>query len=278
MAFRYVYGPVPFPRLGRSLGVNPIPMKACNHSCVYCQSGRTPKQTNTREDFFPPEEVQEEIRQAVDLPGGDADSVTFVGEGEPTLCQSIGRLIDFTKEVSSLPVAVITNGGLFSLEDVRNELARADVVMPSLDAAEQETYEKVNRPHDFLKIAETIDGMARFRALYRGQLWMESIACCRDQRRGGGPTRDPEGRGPDRTGPVVCERSRAPTGGELGRLTGHGRARTSARDPRRRRLHRPTGDGGVQYSGFRRSRTGHIDDRPPPSDAVRPDSGHPSYV
>ncbi|NQE05966.1 hypothetical protein C5S32_08860 [ANME-1 cluster archaeon GoMg1] len=56
---KIVYGPVPSRRLGRSLGVSPIPFKTCNYSCVYCQLGRTTHMTNQRKDFFPPGRVVE---------------------------------------------------------------------------------------------------------------------------------------------------------------------------------------------------------------------------
>jgi Fe-S oxidoreductases len=58
---KHVYGPVPSRRLGRSLGVDPVPQKTCNFSCVYCQLGRTTNFTNERRDFFPREEILKEI-------------------------------------------------------------------------------------------------------------------------------------------------------------------------------------------------------------------------
>ncbi|MHA1132250.1 MAG: radical SAM protein, partial [Candidatus Helarchaeota archaeon] len=58
---KYVYGPVPSRRLARSLGVDTIPLKTCNFSCVYCQLGRTISFTNKRRDFFPRNEIFQEI-------------------------------------------------------------------------------------------------------------------------------------------------------------------------------------------------------------------------
>ena len=173
MKFRYVYGPVPSRRLGRSLGVNPIPFKTCTYNCLYCQLGRTSWLTDSRKDFFPPGKILQEIRQALAIHADEMDYVTFVGEGEPTLCQDLGALIGETKKMTSLPVAVITNGSLLYRNDVREELAQADVVMPSLDAADRETWQKVNRPHGRLDIEEIIEGMIHFRRRFQGQLWME---------------------------------------------------------------------------------------------------------
>ena len=170
-----VYGPVPSRRLGRSLGVNPIPFKTCNYSCVYCQLGRTTHMTNQRKDFFPPEELLNEIRRVIEVESShrEIDFVTFVGEGEPTLCKSLGWLIRKTKEIADVPIAVDTNGSLLYREDVRNDLSQADIVMPSLDAGTAETFRKINRPHRGLDFKTVVDGLERFRRDYNGEIWVE---------------------------------------------------------------------------------------------------------
>jgi wyosine [tRNA(Phe)-imidazoG37] synthetase (radical SAM superfamily) len=173
MKFRHVYGPVPSRRLGRSLGVDPIPFKACTYNCVYCQLGRTSPLTDRRQRFFPPGEVLQEIQEGLILHPDELDYVTFVGEGEPTLCQDLGALIGATKKMTSLPVAVITNGSLLYRNDVREELAQADVVMPSLNAADRKTWHQVNRPHGRLDSNAIIEGVIHFRSRFQGQLWME---------------------------------------------------------------------------------------------------------
>jgi wyosine [tRNA(Phe)-imidazoG37] synthetase (radical SAM superfamily) len=172
---RRVYGPVPSRRLGRSLGVNPIPFKTCNYSCVYCQLGRTTHMTNQRRDFFPPEELLNEIKGVLEPARGEheLDFVTFIGEGEPTLCKSLGWLISKTKELADIPVAVDTNGSLLYRADVRNELSQADVVMPSLDAGTAATFSKINRPQRGIAFDAMVEGIERFRRAYRGELWVE---------------------------------------------------------------------------------------------------------
>lgn len=173
MSFRYVYGPVPSRRLGRALGVSPIPFKTCNYSCVYCQLGRTRRYGHVRREFFPPQEVLAEVRQALALHARDVDYVTYVGEGEPTLAASLGWLIEQTRGLSSLPVAVITNGSLVGIEEVRRERPAAQVVMPSLDAADPATFRRIDRPSRGLEVAEVIEGLVEFRRGYRGRLWLE---------------------------------------------------------------------------------------------------------
>ncbi len=170
----HVYGPVPSRRLGQSLGVDPIPFKTCNYNCVYCQLGRTKPLTNTRRDYFPPEDIMAEVRTALTAHKHDEiDYVTFVGQGEPLLCASIGWLIAEVKKLTNTPIAVITNGALLCLPEVHAEIREAAVVMPSLDAADEETFRRVNRPWGKLHIAEIIAGMADFRDTFAGQLWVE---------------------------------------------------------------------------------------------------------
>ena len=171
--FRYVYGPVPSRRLGRSLGVNPIPFKTCNYSCVYCQLGRTPSRTSSRQRFFPPEEILSELAQALEIHGDGVEYVTFVGEGEPTLCSDLGHLLSETRRLTTTPTAVITNGSLLSRPDVRAELCNCDVVMPSLDAADEETYRRMDRPPRETVLEEVVDGLGQFRREFRGLLWVE---------------------------------------------------------------------------------------------------------
>ena len=172
---KMVYGPVPSRRLGRSLGVNPIPFKTCDYSCVYCQLGRTTHMTHQRKDFFTPEELLSEIKRVIEVESShnEIDFVTFVGEGEPTLCKSLGWLIRKTKEISDIPIAVDTNGSLLYREDVRNDLSEADVVMPSLDAGTAETFRKINRPHRRLDFKAVVEGLEQFRREYNGEIWVE---------------------------------------------------------------------------------------------------------
>ena len=171
---RFVYGPVPSRRLGQSLGVDPIPHKSCNYNCVYCQLGRTRPVTNERCDFFPREAILAQVEEALAAHDpGEIDYVTFVGQGEPTLNASLGWLIRRVKAMTDIPVAVITNGALLLRDDVRQELAVADVVIPTLDAADKKTFRHINRPWPKLYIEDIIDGMVAFREMYEGQIWME---------------------------------------------------------------------------------------------------------
>ncbi len=170
--YKYLFGPVPSRRLGQSLGVSPIPPKTCNYSCVYCQIGRTTHFTNVRQDFFPKEEILLEIKSFIESTN-NYDYITFVGEGEPTLCKSLGWIIRATKELTEKPIAVITNGALLYDSDTRKDLLAADVVLPTLDATTQELFKKINRSIKQLTIDKIIQGMLDFRSEFSGQIWME---------------------------------------------------------------------------------------------------------
>ena len=171
---KYLFGPVPSRRLGQSLGIDTIPLKTCNWNCVYCQLGRTMPVTNERREYYPREEIVGEVRQSLAAHGpGEIDWVTFVGSGEPTLHSDTGWLIRQVKELTDLPVAVITNGSLLYRSEVRQELMVADAVMPTLDAGTPELYRRINRPHSEVTFARLVEGLVTFSAAYEGRLWPE---------------------------------------------------------------------------------------------------------
>lgn len=171
---KYVYGPVPSRRLGQSLGIDTIPLKTCNWNCVYCQLGRTMPLINERKEYYPSQEILAEVKTALNShQPGEIDWVTFVGSGEPTLHSGIGWLILEVKMLTDLPIAVITNGSLLYLPEVRRDLAFADVVMPSLDAGTAVLYRQLNRPHPEATFARLVDGLVTFRQEFSGKIWIE---------------------------------------------------------------------------------------------------------
>lgn len=167
----YVYGPVPSRRLGLSLGLSIVPRKTCTIDCIYCQCGKTTRKTLRRERFYPVEEIIADVRNAIS--GRKVEFLTFSGEGEPTLNQDIGRIIRRLKREFRIPVAVLTNSTLLTDAQVRRDLYPADLVVPSLDAADQRTFARVNRNHRGLRVADILDGLVGFRRHFRGQLWLE---------------------------------------------------------------------------------------------------------
>lgn len=165
-----VYGPVPSRRLGRSLGVDLVPFKTCTYDCVYCQLGRTTRKTLQRERWVDVEMVLTQVRAGLER---QPDVIAIAGSGEPTLHAGIGEVIAGLKRLTSVPVAVITNGSLLMDADVRRALTAADIVMPSLDAPSEALFQLVNRPCPGLRLSAVVEGMVAFRKEYRGRLWLE---------------------------------------------------------------------------------------------------------
>jgi len=168
----YVFGPVPSRRLGFSLGVDLVPFKTCTLDCIYCQLGKTTCKTVERKEYVSSRKVIAELEKVLTSPKR-IDYITLSGSGEPTLNSNAGEIIREIKRMTSILVAVLTNGTLLTDGILREELTSADLVIPSLDAATPETFERINRPHPSLKIDRVIEGLVNFRKIYKGKIWLE---------------------------------------------------------------------------------------------------------
>ncbi len=173
--YKYLFGPVPSRRLGMSLGVDLVPHKVCTLDCVYCECGATTKLTLDRKEYILYNKVTAELEHFFSE-NPDPDYITFSGSGEPTLNSRIGDVLNFIKKIKPhIPVAVLTNGTLLTDEKVRAELMHADVVLPSLDAALQTSFAKINRPNKQIDIDNYIDGIATFSKNFTGEIWLEIL-------------------------------------------------------------------------------------------------------
>ncbi len=156
-----------------SLGVDLIPHKICSMNCIYCECGRTTRLTSERKEYVPGKEVLDELSHFFGH-HPEPDYITFSGAGEPTLHSGIGEVIRFIKEQRpGIPVAVLTNGTLLKDPVVRTELMEADLVMPSLDAATDRAFRRINRPAAAESLEEYIGGLVQFSREFRGALWLE---------------------------------------------------------------------------------------------------------
>jgi len=171
---KYVYGPVPSRRLGRSLGVDLVPFKVCPFDCTYCQLGRTTSHTARRRAYHPTEAVLAELREV--LAGGvEADYVTLSGSGEPTLHRDLGRIVEAIKAMTDIPLAVLTNGALLGDPQVRRALLPADLIAPSLDAGDETTFRRINRPCEGVTFDSVVAGLKALRAEYDGRIALEVL-------------------------------------------------------------------------------------------------------
>ena len=166
----HIYGPVPSRRLGRSLGVDLVPLKTCTYDCIYCQLGRTTRRTVERREWVPLEEVLAELLPRLDDP---VDWITLAGSGEPTLHARLGDLLREVRRRTDVPVAVLTNGSLLWQTEVQDQLLEADLVIPSLDAGDAALFRAINRPHESISFEAMVEGLVEFRRRYKGRYWLE---------------------------------------------------------------------------------------------------------
>jgi len=166
----YVFGPVPSRRLGRSLGVDAVPFKTCTYDCLYCQLGLTTNKTIERQEWVPLQNVLTDLQNKL---SSKPDYITLSGSGEPTLYSKIGELIDQIKAMTEIPVAVLTNGSLLWQPQIRQDLLKADLVVPSLDAGDEAMFRRVNRPAESITFEKMLQGLIDFRQEFKGQYWLE---------------------------------------------------------------------------------------------------------
>ena len=170
--YKYLYGPVPSRRLGRSLGVDLVPFKVCTYDCVYCQLGRTTDKTLVRKEYIAPEVILKELERKL-AENDKPDYITLAGSGEPTLNSAIGEIIGGIKGLTDIPVAVLTNGSLLWKEAVQEALLSADLVIPSLDVGNNLFFQCVNRPHEGIAFDRMVEGLANFTKRFKGEVWLE---------------------------------------------------------------------------------------------------------
>jgi len=134
--------------------------------------GRTIQPLVERREFVTLAELAKELEKAKGVP---ADYATFSGIGEPTLASNLGKAIETVKSTLGLPVAVLTNSSFMPREDVRQELALADVVAAKVDAPNEERFQAINRPFGGNTLDEILQGIRRFRSEYKGKLALQMM-------------------------------------------------------------------------------------------------------
>ncbi|MDO9543307.1 MAG: radical SAM protein [Kiritimatiellia bacterium] len=180
--FKYLFGPVPSRRFGRSLGVDLVPPKTCPLNCVFCEVGPTTGLTMERKEYVPIPEVERELKdwragpaspKRSEASGGTADVVSVTGSGEPTLHTGFGNILAFIKKTIKIKSVLLTNSTLLYLPDVRRSAALADIVKVTLSAWDDDSFRKIARPHPDLRFASLLEGLQMFRQEYSGTIWLE---------------------------------------------------------------------------------------------------------
>jgi len=171
------FGPIPSRRLGKSLGINNIVShKVCSYSCVYCQIDVTRKKSVTRQIFYEPEMLAENVGEHLKKldKAHKPDYLTFVANGEPTLDINLGREIQLLKKLG-FPIAVITNSSLIYHKHVRDDLMETDWVSVKVDTVDETVWKKINRPPVEMDLNKILDGLQLFAADYQGKLHTETM-------------------------------------------------------------------------------------------------------
>lgn len=170
--YKYLFGPVPSRRFGRSLGVDLTPFKTCSFDCVFCQLGSTKKTLLERREYVPIDEVLNELRDWLER-DGRADYITLSGSGEPTLHKHFGRVLEFVQATSEISSILMTNSSMLRLAEVRESAAKANIVKVSLSAWDQKSLDLINRPHRDLSFDEIVAGLKSFRREFSGEMHLE---------------------------------------------------------------------------------------------------------
>lgn len=170
--YKYLFGPVPSRRLGRSLGVDLIPFKTCTMDCIYCQLGETTCEVSERGDYVPMQDVLAELGRWKER-DGQADHITLAGSGEPTLHTHFGDVFRWVKDNTTIKSVLLTNGTLLHDPDVRRDAALADKVKVTLSAWDEASFQQIHRPAQGVSFDLLVKGERAFREVYAGELAVE---------------------------------------------------------------------------------------------------------
>jgi wyosine [tRNA(Phe)-imidazoG37] synthetase (radical SAM superfamily) len=175
-----IYGPVSSRRLGSSLGINLFPgRKVCNFDCIYCHFGRTAEGGSKPEGS--PLPSADEVGEALanyPLSSARPEVITFAGNGEPTLHPRFAEIVTKVVRVRDrlapeVPLAILSNSTRVHDPRVRPALLALDLRVMKLDAAEQETFMQMHRPHQRVQVEEVIAGLCHLRPLIVQSLFVE---------------------------------------------------------------------------------------------------------
>ena len=169
---KVIYGPVASWRLGRSLGVDLIcsPKKICTFDCIYCQLEEE-KPTVKRDTFVSINRIEDELKNA--LKKTTPDVITLSGMGEPTLAKNMSKSIQIIRELTDLPLAILTNSSLMYDKNVQSDLKKLDIIVAKLDAPDQKLFQKINRPASGITFEKTLRDIKELRRDFHGKFALQ---------------------------------------------------------------------------------------------------------
>ncbi|HSV77003.1 MAG TPA: radical SAM protein [Bacteroidales bacterium] len=175
-----IFGPIRSRRLGISLGVNLLPLnkKLCSYNCRYCECGLTLPKTDPL--VFPDKQLVisalEDKMKALKLKNAMIDSITFAGNGEPTLHSDFGEIIDQTlllrnKYFPDAKISVLSNATKADKPSVEAALRKVDLNILKLDAGTEEMFQKINLP----KSGFTLEGILNNLERFKGEMIIQAL-------------------------------------------------------------------------------------------------------
>jgi wyosine [tRNA(Phe)-imidazoG37] synthetase (radical SAM superfamily) len=159
-----VYGPVPSWRLGKSLGVDPISSqnKICSFNCIYCQLGTTKEKRIRRKQFVDEKRIGQDLFSVIQKKT-PIDIVTLSGMGEPSLALNLDKIIKKIRNITDLPIAILTNSTLLGNKKIQKVLMKVDKVVAKLDAWDEKSFKKINNPHSAITFKKLLSGIMEFK-------------------------------------------------------------------------------------------------------------------
>jgi wyosine [tRNA(Phe)-imidazoG37] synthetase (radical SAM superfamily) len=166
-----IFGPIKSRRLGNSLGVNLLPKfgKWCSFDCIYCEcgwnkDGKKDTTLPTKEEVF---EAMSTRLHELSAEGTPVDTITFSGNGEPTMHPAFAQIIDFTLQLRdklypSAKVSVLTNASQLGKKEVRDALQKIDNPILKIDSPLEHLVEAINIPNAAYKLKDAIENIKLF--------------------------------------------------------------------------------------------------------------------
>ncbi len=171
-----LYGPINSRRLGRSLGINlmPVDYKLCSFNCVYCHYGWTKKHTMDLKNYHQDLPPVDDVLRAVEVAARSKmvfDFLTFSGNGEPTLHPNFPELVEQVVKIRDrhrpvAKVALLSNSSGLLAEEVREVISRIDTPVFKLDAGSENKFNQINRPTKGIDFVEIVDVLCSLQNIY----------------------------------------------------------------------------------------------------------------
>lgn len=171
-----VYGPVESWRFGMSLGIDPIfQTSTCSFNCFYCQLGTIQDITDSIKEYVPTTRVLKDFEDIIQA-GNKIDVITYSGSGEPTLASNIDEMIAGIRKLApNIPQYILTNATELYRPEVRKKILDLDCITVKLDAADEETFQLINRPAKGVTLERVVTGIKELKKEYKGKLEVQSM-------------------------------------------------------------------------------------------------------